>query len=473
MLDQIKTRAKCLLQGRCSFLYSSMDRFVFKSVFLLHVIIYFTVATDNNGDPNEYLEVSRTIFSNSWSVNVLRFFGYPLFINITSLGLTTVNLTFLAQHAIFLFALRFFAIKITSIPLLRALIYLPALIPAVGYLPNLLFPDSLILSFLLFFSACLYVRNYRLMIFFGCCLILIKLVFVFLMILVVGLYFSDGKKNNKIFILIIMSGALLSLVPIIYITFPFALYQSVVQKPIFLNDHVASSAIPAPFDFTCGGEARVITDPTIIAAFEEHRSDINYLPLSPAAVHKLECTSADIKSIQRRLVVLIFLQAPWQHLNKLVGRWVRNVFVFSDHAHIGYMLSVKYQLLKSYYSFSQYYEPTQLESFKSQRMSPIRLPNQTFLGVLNSLNQSYQHLISIFIVICAGLGAMSLILLKNLRLSVITPLLLVISFYSFCIAVFAFGYDRYIFINYFLWMGVIAVGFRQIVGALSVNADKT
>jgi hypothetical protein len=450
-----------------------VERIVFFMLIILHLIIYFTVATDNNGDPNEYLDIARSLFAFDAPMNANRFFGYPLFIYVSSLGLTALNITFLAQHIFFIIALRLFAKKITAVHMLRFLIYLPAFVPAIAYLPNLLFPDSLILSLLLLFSANIYSKNFIRAGMFACCLCCIKLVFVFLLFLTLALSLREGGYNRRLASLLILIILPFFLITAAYKASPFALYQSVVQRPIFLNDEVLSATIPVPYEFVCDAKKRVIVEKAIIANFTEHSSDLRYLPIGPAISTQYFCSIEDIKNIQRHLVTLVFTQAPWEQSKKLVRRWVKNMFVFSDHAHVGYMLSIKYQLLKSYYSFSQYYESTQLESFKSQGMSPIRLPNQTFLGVLNSLNQSCQHLISVFIVICASLGAMSLMLFKNLELSLITPLLLVISFYSFCIAVFAFGYDRYIFINYFLWMGVIAVGFRQIVGALSVNTGKT
>ena len=127
------------------------EQVVFTALLVYLSLIIFSIPTDLNGDPNDYLHLARDLFSIETLSNFNRFIGYPIFIKISSLNLAQLNLTFVVQSLIFLIALYYFTHSISSKPLIRVLIYLPAFIPAVAYLPKLLFPDCLLLSFLLIF----------------------------------------------------------------------------------------------------------------------------------------------------------------------------------------------------------------------------------------------------------------------------------------------------------------------------------
>ena len=436
--------------------WSFIAWFIFGCICLLHLIIFFTITTDNNGDPNEYLAIARTLFMADSPINPNRFIGYPLFLKVTSLNLRLINLTFFAQHILFLFALWFFAKKITDIPLFRALIYLPGLIPSIAYIPNLLFPDCLILSLLLLLGAYLYSGQFIRAFFVGLCLILIKLVFIFVPVIVIGAYLltTQGRIKYK-YTLSMLGVALLGLIPAVFVFSPFPLYQSVVQKPSFIDEPAIPTAVPSPLTFRCGGQERILFESSATAKFTDHSSDLYHMPLGQPLVQEFGCTPAEVKTLQRELVVSFFTQAPAHQFYKFMRRFVRNTFMLMDVPHVGYMLELKYQLMTTNFSPSQFYEKTQLEYFEGQGMKPLRPPGELFLRILNSYNFMYERILSFALLGIVCVGIVGILLKKIPYISLITPLLLIIIFYNFSITFFAFGYDRYIFVNYFLWIAII------------------
>ena len=439
-----------------------IERAIFISIILLHFIIFFTIATDNNGDPNEYIYVAKYLFSSDSGFSILRFVGYPFFIKITSLNLLALNLTLLIQHILLLYSIWYFANTITTKPILRALIYLPALIPAVAYLPNLLFPDSLILSLLLIFSASLFLQRYIMATVICICLILTKLVFIFLPILILGSYLLDKRKfQNSVTIYFSMGFLALALIPAVFLFSPFPLYQSVVQKPAFMMEKSLKTAAPDSLVFWCGGKERRISDPEVLLKVTEHSSDWAFMPLGKKLSKELSCSPREIKSLQRNLIILFFQHSPIQQSGKLATRFFKNTLNFIDVNHVGYMMMRKYYLLNTYYSFDQYYEKTQLEYFSGQEMAPLRLPSQVLLRLLNLANEPYELFLSYIIML--GLISISLVCItKHLALPrSVGPMIALIFTYCFCITFFAIGVDRYLFINYFLWLGVISVWAEQ------------
>lgn len=461
------------LIGRESF-QREVARFTFLGVIFLQAIIFFTIATDNNGDPNQYLEIAKSLFSSDAPITLLRFIGYPVFIKLSSFNLYALNATFFCQYCLFTFALWYFARSITAHPLLRALIYIPALIPAVAYLPKLLFPDSLILSLLLLFSAELYLKNYLRASLFCLLLILTKLVFVFLPVLLLAAYISERSLGSLVAIgskkaYCGLLAALFLLIPAVFIISPFPIYQTVVQKPNFLDEPSIAVAVPNPLEFTCGGEKQSFTDPTVIALMTEHSGDAAFMPLGPELAKQLNCTKSEIKELQRALVISFIQQTPLQQLSKFAKRIFRDVYMFSDANHVGYMLEVKYRLMTTNYTNATFYEQTQLDYFKERGLNPLRQPSQHFLMLLNLINVKFEILLS------RSLVAFTLVygflcLRKRVKLPPeALPILALILSYSFNIAFFAFGYDRYIFINYFLWMAVLAICLQN---SLKLSAFK-
>jgi hypothetical protein len=92
------------LLGRESF-QKEVARFTFLAVIFLQSVIFLTIATDNNGDPNQYLEIARLLFSGDAPITLLRFIGYPVFIKLSSFNLYALNATFFCQYFLFTFAI--------------------------------------------------------------------------------------------------------------------------------------------------------------------------------------------------------------------------------------------------------------------------------------------------------------------------------------------------------------------------------
>jgi hypothetical protein len=253
----------------------------------------------------------------------------------------------------------------------------------------------------------------------------------------------------------------LALIPAVFLFSPFPLYQSVVQKPAFMMEKSFKTATPDSLVFLCGGKERRISDPEVLLRVTEHSSDWAFMPLGKKLSEELSCSPGEIKSLQRNLIILFFQHSPIQQSGKLATRFFKNTLNFIDVNHVGYMMMRKYYLLNTYYSFDQYYEKTQLEYFSGQEMAPLRLPSQVLLRLLNLANEPYELFLSYIIML--GLIFISLVCItKHLALPrSVGPMIALIFTYSFCITFFAIGVDRYIFINYFLWLGVISVWAEQ------------
>lgn len=423
----------------------------------LQLLIFFTVATDNNGDPNDYLEIAKRLFSSDAGVNPNRFYGYPLFIRITSLNLANLNLIFLIQSILLLYAVYYFSKSLPIKPFSRGLILLPTLIPAVAYTPKLLFPDSLITSLLLILAALLVNKKIKASLFVIVALIFIKLVFIFLVLLVCTIYAADKYLFFRHRIIFLYLLGMIGLIPAVFIVTPFPLYQTIVQKPGFLNERPIATEAPNSIVISCNNQSSLEIYPLIKNKILEHSSD-EALPLGDRISKQFKCTSSEIKAVQRSMVVDFFLQDPSGQIGKLLTRFVRNNFLFFDQHHVGYMLSIKLKLLTEGLYPEIFYEKTQLDAFKNTGYKPLNLPFYELLSLMVWINPIFERLLSQFII--AGLLLTLAFRSRQICKETGAALLLLIISYSWVITIFAFGYDRYLFINYFLWLGIITISLK-------------
>jgi len=436
---------------------SFAEKFIFLLVSALQIVIFFTVATDNNGDPNDYLSIAKSLFSSDSKAGFLRFYGYPFFIKIASLNLYDLNLIFFSQSVIFLTSLYYFANVVGKSALWRCLIYMPGLIPAVAYLPKLIFPDSLVLSLLLFFGAAIFGDKKYHAAFAAFLLTIVKLVFVFLFPLLL-LQFLTKRGQNKKFCFLLYCATILLLVPAVYVVSPFSLYQTMVQKPGFINEESPDIRARSSLKITCDKNIINLTAPDLLSKINDHSSDALYMPFGEVFFKEFGCSLEDVKKLQRELILYYLNQDVWGHTIKYLKRALGNILMQFNVNHIGHMLSVKYGLLSKFYSDAPYYQQIQVDNFNLLNLTPTKPPSYKFLQLLAIYNNPIQNLIRKFLFFSISF---LIILLVIRKVKFISPelisLVLLCFTYSLIISFFAFGYDRYIFINYFLLMGIFCI----------------
>ncbi|MBT8609463.1 hypothetical protein G6660_05315 [Polynucleobacter paneuropaeus] len=435
-----------------------LEEGVFIALLVYLMAFFFAIASDINGDPNEYIALARDFFSLKILANPGRFIGYPLFIKLTSLNLRYLNLTFFVQLVVFLYSIRFFAHSISRKPLVRIFIYLPGFLPAIAYLPKLIFPDSLVLSLFLLLIGALIRRRPALSGALIFLLIFIKLIFIFITILWGALFLKKFLSKVKNLVPIIYVGALVILIPGVYFFSPFALYQTAVQNPSFLESQ--ERANPYPIDSTtkviCNKTPIILLDFVDANAITVHNADTLYMPIGMSLASKLGCSQHEIKAIQRQLVVNSLFADPLFHADKYLKRFVRDAFMFYDAPHILWMLSGKYQLQTNGKADDIFYHKSELTYFEWLKLSPIRQPSQVFLDIMVENYSFTQTIVSYFVLTCFLLGLILYFIVKKIPKNLIL-LLTILASYNFVITLFGFGYDRYLVINYFLWFSAIGI----------------
>ncbi len=450
-----------------NFLGFKLEQGIFFALCIYLTLVLFSVPTDFNGDPNDYIRLARDFFSTEIFANFNRFIGYPFFIKITSLNLIQLNLTFIFQLVLFLLSLRYFSHAVSNDPFIRILIYLPAFLPAVAYLPKLLFPDCLLLSLTLLFCSHLLKRHFVASGLIVLVMTLIKLVFIFgiflwVAALVSGLY---PYRKKSIFLAYVIALALL--IPAVFFVAPFSLYQTTVQNPLFVLDHEAPNPLPANVDTvaTCNKKTFVLLDELSSNAITEHSSDALFMPLGQQRAVALGCSRGDIKKIQQNLIYRSLILNPIFHFEKFIKRFMRDVFVFPDAQHLWWMLYSKLHMQVNANLDAVFYSPSELAYFHSQGVQPLKQPNLRLLASLVKLNPVMEKIFSYFILIALFMGILLFLKIRVIPHKLLLVLGLLIS-YNFMMTFFAFGYDRYLLVNYFLWFGAIGLCLESIRKAL-------
>lgn len=432
---------------------------------ILQAWVFLVVPTDNNGDPHDYLLMAQNLFSATTHGSFNRFIGYPLFIKIASLNVRNINLIFFVQSLFFVVALHCFASALSVTPTLQSLVYLPALIPALAYMQKLLFPDGLLLSLLLLFMV--QVLKGRLYPGLAIALIAtaIKLVFIFLLPLALAAWALKHSDISPRRIYLCFFGLVLLLLPTVYLLRPFPLYQTVVQVPSFVPPAADALGPPAQLRVSCGGTVRTITDPAILSRVETHSADEYFMPLGREAAIQLGCTAEDLRTLQRQLILHYFLRAPLHQLMKFSTNALRAVFVFPQTYHVSYMLSQKAFLASKFDEQRSSYEDRQVHYFRDLGLVPPQQPGVLLLRLATHTSQLIRFL-SIAIAAIAPLIAWRLFKTRSL-LRRIGPMLAFLASYSLLLSWFGFVYDRYVYVNYFLWMYLAAVTVSDMIPNLA------
>jgi hypothetical protein len=438
-----------------------------------YALAFLLVPTDNNGDPHDYMTVARTLFSGDQNhVSILRSFGYPLFVKITSINLHHLNLTFFVQTIILLCSIRYFSNCTTTSPILRALLYLPALIPSVIYLQTLLFPDGLILSFLLLYIGSLSSRP-RTSLLIALLLIAIKNVFIFLIPLsLLRIVWGEYSKSPN-WTLPIYTATIFFLVPLVFFVKPLPIYQTVVQ--VLDQDKNQSTSEPniKKLEFFCAGSLNSINDPTILNKIQQHTADDSWMPIGSDAGTKLGCSASEIKDLQRSIIINTFLANPAQQIKKLFKNFYSSILNIPQVAHSAYMLGRKSDIFSENIQATEFYEKSQLSYFESFGLKPVEPPfYQAFRNIIkiqSSASKIYHAtlLLTVILIFIFSFTHKR----PTLTIAQASVLIFLIS-YSFCIAIFAFVYDRYIAINYFATLATTLMCLKSQLSPVAQNNHK-
>lgn len=445
-----------------------LEMAVFFSLVIYQTLIVFSIPTDINGDPNDYIRIARNLSMEEVFSGLHRFVGYPLFIKLVSLNLAQLNLVFIGQLFIYLISLRIFASSISSDSAIRAFIFLPGFLPSIAYLPKLLFPDCLLLSIFLIFSAALLKKRFLASFICALSLIFIKLAFVFTFFFCVAFYFSAKFPRQSFRVWQVYILSLILLIPAVFFIAPFSLYQTTVQNPSF----VLSLEQPNPYPITketqvkCNNTSYFISDYLDARSITEHSSDVLYMPIGQALASKWSCTNNEIKSIQRELILKSITSNIGFHTKKFFNRYLRNLFVVPDAQHIWWMLDTKLHLQVTNSIESISYSQSELDYFRGQDMNPLKQPNLRLLASMVSLNPVMEKIFSY--IAFAGFVFNFLLCAVFRKIFQKEMILLgLLASYSFVICLFAFGYDRYVFVNLFFWFGIVGLTATSIKQRLS------
>lgn len=435
-----------------------LEQCTFIALCIYLMLILFSIPTDFNGDPNDYIRLARDLFSTEAFTNLNRFIGYPIFIKLTSFNLMQINLTFVCQLVIFLFSLRYFANTVSNHPYIKVFIYLPGFLPAIAYLPKLLFPDCLLLSLFLLFCSALLRRNFVLSGLIILAMTSIKLVFVFGAIFWCTFILASRYQNQKKGIFSAYAFLLLMLIPAVFLVAPFSLYQTTVQNPSFVLDHESPNPLPINTNTSakCSNKTFLLLDKVTVQEIIEHSSDALFMPLGQQKALELVCSRSDIKEIQQELIYSSLALDPKFHIEKFIKRYIRDIFVFPDAQHLWWMLDSKLHLQVTYDLDSAFYSSSELAYFQSQEMKPLKQPNLRLLASLVALNPIMEKILSYFILTSLFMSIFLYLKFKQIPNQAFIVFGLLAS-YNFMITFFAFGYDRYLLVNYFLWLGIFGL----------------
>jgi hypothetical protein len=424
-------------------------------VIILQTWVFLVVPTDNNGDPNDYIHIAQNLFSRNPTVSLNRFFGYPLFIKLASLNLRSINLLFFVQSLLFVAAVSYFASSLSLPPMLRGLVYLPALIPSVAYMQKLIFPDGLILSLLLLFMIQILKGRFYSGTALALILTAIKVVFIFLPLLALAAWAVQNSHISPRKAYLLLSSALLFLLPAVFFLRPFPLFMTIVQVPNFVSRRADAVASPTELQISCGGVVKTVTDPAVLASISKLSADEYYMPLGSTVAAQLGCTKEDLRGLQRQLIVYYFSRAPLSQIRKIVTNAFRAAFVFPQTGHVGYMLHQKAELARKFYDERFFYEERQVRSFRDLGLVPPDQPGLALLR-LSTHNSPLIRAFSLGIAVLAPLMVWRFWKTREL-LRQVSPVLVFIAAYSVLLSWFAFICDRYVYVNYFLWMYLIAL----------------
>jgi hypothetical protein len=424
-------------------------------VIVVQAWVFLVVPTDNNGDPNDYLVIAQDLLSRKIPITFNRFIGYPLFVRIASFDLQNINLLFLVQSVLFVTALFYFVSSLSLPPVLRCLVCVPALIPGIAYMQKLLFPDGFILSLLLFFVVQLVKRKPYQGAAIALALTAIKTVFLFLPPLVLAAWAVENWHVSVRKAYLSFSLFVLLLLPLVFVVRPFPLYQTIVQIPDFVSGQTNPVGPLKELRVSCGGVMKTVTDPALLASVEKHSADEHYMPLGSTVAAQLGCTTADVRRLQRELIVYYVSRAPLFQLKKILINACRAAFVFPQIEHVGYMLHQKADLARKFYDERLFYEDRQVQQFRDLGLTPVKQPGLVLLR-LSAHNNLLIRALSLGIVGFVPLIGWKL-WKKREVLRQAFPVVVFIAAYSVLLSWFAFIYDRYVYVNYFLWMYLIAL----------------
>jgi hypothetical protein len=440
---------------------TAIELLVLVAALCLQLYVWRTVATDFHGDPVDYVGIARSLWSsNHGGVSFIRFPGFPLFIWLTSWDFHHLQVTFLVQSLLFMIALVYFARSLASHPLLRVVLYIPALLPTVAYAQKLLFPDGLILSLLLLFTAAIAKRRPYAAAVIAALFVVVKVVFISLFLVLLAIEITRrGVVSRRIAVLLLPVG-IVALWIAVYLAFPLVIYQTTIQIPTFVkapND--LTDLADGGLSIKCRGHKIRIAKPSVLSQVRvQSASDLT--PIGPELARQLGCSTHDVADLQRHLIVREIKSDPTRQVQNLGDRVVRAAFVMPQTSHIGYMLTQKAALLEasSGRARNRHYDDLETGYFKDVGVTPPPVRGNPHWLLHDGLNfdSTLRRVLTDVSIVTAAL-ALLLGFYDRALAAELFPLATLGLVYSVVVGLFAFVYDRYVLINYFLWLGALVM----------------
>lgn len=195
-------------------------------------------------------------------------------------------------------------------------------------------------------------------------LFLVKIVFAFLLIIVVSIYFYKNYRNHSEAILALTAGLMIAIYPIAFIYQPLPLYMGLIEEAGYMvNDPLVKKVNLDKILVKCGGGEVVVSDPSIISRIRLHNMDIT-APLTPEYSNQIGCSKKENGDIQRNLIRQLFFDDLYHGASKVIDKFLGAIFIRPELDHVHQMLIDKSELVKKYLNPLMYYEGGQVKFFR-------------------------------------------------------------------------------------------------------------
>jgi hypothetical protein len=427
---------------------------------MYYALAFSSVPGDFQGDSSEYLGVAAAMKSGVFtlaSYNYFRGLIYPWFLSVTwgQEGF----LTYFLQITLFLTSF-YLALRVIALNSIYCLLPIcVAMIPAVAFLQQQIYPDGILVSLTLLFLVCLAKRRWAVCIVIGVVLALTKLIFICtLPIELIVLLVTKKLINSRVLVWSVVAAVLS--VPICAVLFTYAFvdlgYMVIFARP-YSHGYALAKVFPEPeLQVTCRGIQHTIarkdfdfnplTVPYQVA---------QYGPLTQDQVRSMGCTDADVRSMKRHLIEAEFTREPLFHVKLAVAHFGKALVGAYDVGHVSGILRYRQDIWLEHYDGLSYFAPYELKLLEIYKKNGFQIAakERPFIFALNEFSVSTGE----SVLRAAALGVLVWCMIsgyrkRRLREHVSDPtnigLVLFLGVYAFLVALSApFLYDRYTLVD--------------------------
>jgi hypothetical protein len=427
---------------------------------MYYVFVVASAYGDFQGDSWEYLSIASAMKKGLFtlaSYNYLRGILYPWFLSVT--WGHSGFLTYFIQVTLFLTSL-FLALRTLAFDSIYCLLPIgAALIPAIVFLQRQIYPDGVLISLTLLFLVCLTKRHWTLCVVLGLLLGLTKIIF--LCVIPVGLVVLMLTKRIIGLKAIVWSiaAALLSL-PVCVVLFSYVFvdlgYMVAFARP-YSHGYSLERVFPArELQVTCSGIKRSIPrrdlyfDPITVPF-----AVADYGPLTREQAGSLGCTTADLRSLKRNLIMQAFARNPLLHAELAAEHFGQSLVGAYQVDHVSYILRYRQDLWLTHYDELSYFSPAEVRllGLYNNNGFPIKEKERPLSFVFNEFSSNWGEKLLRIAALCV-LGFCVILAFRRGRLEELAHdpanigIAMFLVVYSYLVGLSApFLYDRYTYVN--------------------------